>query len=156
MKLKEGDIAPRFSLPDQTNKIRALEEFRGKWVVLYFYPRDNTPGCTKEACAFRDSFEQLRAMGAQVIGVSTDSAESHQRFVVKFSLPFILLADKEKIAHTAYESFGEKKFMGKTVQGTLRQTFLIDPSGIIRKIYLKVKPETHAEEVAADLSRLMS
>jgi thioredoxin-dependent peroxiredoxin len=156
MKLKEGDIAPEFSLPDQNGAIRSLREFKGKWVVLYFYPRDNTPGCTKEACAFRDSFEQLRSMGAEVIGISTDSEESHQRFAVKFSLPFILLADKEKIAHTAYESFGEKLFMGKTVRGTLRQTFLIDPAGVIRKIYLKVKPESHAGEVAADLSRLMS
>lgn len=152
MSLKPGDPAPNFSLPDGQGNMVGLADFKGKWVVLYFYPRDNTPGCTKEACNFRDSYEKFQARDIVVLGISTDDAKSHTKFTTKFNLPFPLLSDADGQVATTYESYGLKKFMGKEYMGISRNTFVINPDGRIEKIYKKVKPESHAEEVLADLS----
>jgi peroxiredoxin Q/BCP len=146
-KLKEGDIAPPFSAPANGGKTISLKDFKGKNVILYFYPRDNTPGCTKEACAFRDDFSEFKKKGGVVLGVSTDSVKSHDKFVEKFQLPFPLLADEDKSIVNAYGVYGEKKFMGVKYQGVHRVTFLIGPDGRIKKIWPKVKPADHAKEI---------
>jgi peroxiredoxin Q/BCP len=151
LKLKEGGIAPEFSAATNGGGRVSLADFKGQNVVLYFYPRDNTSGCTKEACAFRDDFAEFKMRGAVVLGVSTDSPKSHDKFVEKFNLPFTLLADEDKRIVAAYGAWGEKSFMGRKYQGTHRVTFLIGPDGRIKKIWPKVKPETHAEEVLAAL-----
>src|SRR5205823_11691787 len=127
LKLKEGDRAPDFTAATQTGEKISLADYHGKNVILYFYPRDDTPGCTKEACAFRDEFAQFKKKGAVVFGVSTDSPKSHQKFVEKFKLPFTLLADEQKQIVTAYSVWGEKSFMGRKYLGTYRVTFLIGP-----------------------------
>lgn len=147
----EGALAPDFTLPDQHGEEHSLTDYRGSWVLLYFYPKDDTPGCTIEACAFRDQFKDFEKVGAVVLGVSTDSVESHRKFAAAFELPFTLLADVHKEVVGRYGVFGEKKFMGKTYMGTQRASFLIDPKGIVRKVYPRVKPEIHAGEVIADL-----
>ena len=152
IKLQEGDKAPDFSAATQNGKRISLADLKGRNVILYFYPRDDTPGCTKEACAFRDHFGEFTKKGAVVLGVSTDSVSSHQKFVEKFKLPFTLLADDEKKIVQAYGAWGEKTFMGRKYQGTHRVTFLIDPDGRIKKIWPKVKPEEHATEVLAALN----
>ncbi|WP_416675505.1 thioredoxin-dependent thiol peroxidase [Egbenema bharatensis] len=154
MTLKPGDPAPHFSLPDMEGTVVNLADFRGQWVVLYFYPRDNTPGCTKEACGFRDAYADYRSQGVVVLGVSTDDAKSHTKFANKFNLPFPLLSDAEGQVAASYGSYGLKKFMGKEYMGITRNTFVIDPDGKIAKIYLKVKPEPHAAELLADLASL--
>ncbi len=154
MQLKPGDTAPDFCLPDTNGNLVKLTDFQGKRVVLYFYPRDNTPGCTKEACGFRDLFEQFQVQDIMVLGVSTDDARSHSKFSQKFDLPFLLLSDADGQVATLYESYGLKKFMGKEYMGISRNTFVIDPVGKIEKIYLKVKPEAHAATILSDLSRL--
>ena len=146
-KLKEGDKAPEFAVTDGEGNIVRLKDLRGKKVVLYFYPKDDTPGCTKEACAFRDAFSKFKKRGIEVLGVSLDSEKSHQKFAQKFGLPFRLLADTNKKVSEAYGTYGEKKFMGRTYMGNHRMTFLIDEKGKIKKIFSKVKPEDHAEEV---------
>jgi peroxiredoxin Q/BCP len=151
MPLKIGDPAPDFSLPDSTGQMVNLSALKGKRIVLYFYPRDNTPGCTKEACAFRDAYDQFQAMEMVVLGVSTDDAKSHDKFITKFNLPFQLLIDEGGKVAEAYESYGLKKFMGKEYMGITRNTFVIDETGNIAKIYKKVKPETHIEQILADL-----
>lgn len=151
MGLKLGDAAPDFSLPDANGHLIKLADFQGKRVVLYFYPRDNTPGCTKEACGFRDAFEQYQLQGVVVLGVSTDDAKSHGKFVQKFDLPFPLLSDAGGQVASAYDSYGLKKFMGKEYMGISRNTFVIGPEGKIEKIYLKVKPDAHATAVLSDL-----
>lgn len=145
--LKEGDKAPDFAVSDAEGKRVRLKDFRGKKVVLYFYPKDDTPGCTKEACSFRDSFAQFKKRGIEVLGVSLDSEKSHQKFVKKHDLPFRLLADTERTISAGYGTYGEKKFMGRTYMGNHRMTFLIDEKGKIKKIFSKVKPEEHAAEV---------
>jgi len=155
-KLKVGDSAPEFSLPDQEGKTHSLAQYLGKWVLLYFYPKDDTPGCTKEACAIRDAFEDFKKNNAVVLGVSTDSPKSHSKFVQKYKLPFTLLADEEKTLVNAYKVWAPKKFMGREYLGTLRVSFLIDPQGKIKKIYDKVKPEIHADEVLSDLKLFTS
>jgi peroxiredoxin Q/BCP len=147
-----GQQAPDFSLPDQDGVTHSLSSYIGKWVLLYFYPKDNTPGCTIEACTIRDQFKDFQKIGAAVLGVSTDSVKSHKRFADGFNLPFTLLADEQKEVVGKYGVFGEKKFMGKTYMGIGRTSFLIDPSGKIAKVYEKVKPEKHAAEVLADLA----
>jgi peroxiredoxin Q/BCP len=152
MALNVGDPAPDFSLPDAQGNIVNLSDFKGKQVVLYFYPRDNTPGCTKEACGFRDAYAAFQDANTVVLGVSTDDAKSHEKFATKFQLPFPLLIDADGQVATAYDSYGLKKFMGKEYIGITRNTFVIAPDGTIAKIYKKVKPETHAEQVLADLS----
>ena len=146
-KLQEGDVAPAFSAPTHGGQRLSLSDFKGKNVILYFYPRDNTPGCTKEACAFRDDFSEFKKKGAVVLGVSTDSVKSHEKYVEKFQLPFPLLADEDKAIANAYGVYGEKKFMGVKYQGVHRVTFLIGPDGRIRKIWPKVKPAEHAKEI---------
>ncbi|HUY05503.1 MAG TPA: thioredoxin-dependent thiol peroxidase [Candidatus Paceibacterota bacterium] len=144
--------APDFTLPDQGGKEHTLSAYRGKWVLLYFYPKDDTPGCTIEACTIRDQFKDFTATPAIVLGVSTDSVASHKKFALAYELPFTLLADEHKEVAGRYGVFGEKKFMGKTYMGTSRTSFLIDPEGNIAKVYAKVKPEAHAAEVIADLA----
>lgn len=151
---KEGTPAPAFTLPDQDGKKHALADYKGKWVLLYFYPKDDTPGCTIEACSFRDQFQDFTSIDAVVLGVSPDSVASHKKFAEKFELPFTLLADEHKEVVGAYGVFGEKKFMGKTYMGTSRTSFLIDPEGNIAKVYEKVKPPVHAAEVIKDLKEL--
>lgn len=146
--------APDFTLPDQDGRNHTLSEYTGKWVLLYFYPKDDTPGCTIEACVIRDQFKDFKTIGAIVLGVSTDSVASHKKFATTYELPFTLLADENKEVVGRYGVFGEKKFMGRTYMGTRRTSFLIDPSGNIAKIYEKVKPELHAAEVIADLKKL--
>jgi peroxiredoxin Q/BCP len=149
-----GDTAPDFSLADQNGMVHTLAEHRGAWVLIYFYPKDNTPGCTKQACMLRDTFPSFKKLDCVVFGVSTDSEKSHKKFEEKFELPFTLLADTEKTMVKAYGVWAPKKFMGREFLGTLRTSFLIDPEGKIRKIYEKVKPELHAEEVLKDLRAL--
>jgi len=151
LKLKEGDKAPAFKVATSGGGTLSLAELKGKSVVLYFYPKDDTPGCTKEACAFRDGFAAFKKKGAVVLGVSTDPVKSHDKFVEKFKLPFALLADEEKKIVQAYGVWGEKTFMGRKYMGTHRVTFLIGPDGRIKKIWPKVKPEEHAAEVLAAL-----
>lgn len=144
--------APDFTLLDQFGKEHTLSKYLGRWVLLYFYPKDDTAGCTKEACMIRDTFPRFEGVHAHVFGVSIDSVESHAKFAEKYQLPFSLLADTEKQVVNAYGVWGEKNMMGKTYMGTKRTSFLIDPEGMIRKVYEGVKPEVHAEEVLADLN----
>jgi peroxiredoxin Q/BCP len=151
LKLKEGDKAPDFSAETSGGGRASLSELKGKQIVLYFYPRDDTPGCTKEACAFRDAYSDFKKRGAVVLGVSTDPIKSHDKFTEKFKLPFPLLADPEKKIVEAYGVWGEKSFMGRKYMGTNRVTFLIGSDGRIKKIWPKVKPEEHADEVLAAL-----
>jgi peroxiredoxin Q/BCP len=145
--IKEGSTAPAFKTKDANGETVSLKELRGQKVVLYFYPKDDTPGCTKEACSFRDAFSQYKKKGIAVLGVSPDSEASHQKFVTKYKLPFTLLADTDRSIAEAYGVWGEKKFMGRTYMGVHRTTFLIDEKGKIKKIFEKVKPEDHANEV---------
>ncbi len=157
-----GDPAPDFTLPDATGQTISLSQFRGQRVVLYFYPRDNTPGCTKEACSFRDAYSIYQDKGMVILGVSTDGPRSHAKFIDKHTLPFPLLADEDAAVATAYGVYGPKKFMGKTYNGITRSTFVIGASGLIEQVYgtgvssstgkaLKVKVDTHAQDVLAGL-----
>jgi thioredoxin-dependent peroxiredoxin len=151
MDLKAGQTAPDFLLPDQDGQRHKLSDYLGKWVLLYFYPKDDTEGCIAEACGLRDSLADFSSLGAKVLGVSADSVESHRKFAEKFGLPFTLLADPERRAIGAYGVWGEKEMAGKKFMGIFRTSFLIDPTGKIVKIYEKVKPLGHAPEVLADL-----
>lgn len=151
MPLNPGDPAPDFTLPDADGNLVSLADLRGQWVVLYFYPRDNTPGCTKEACGFRDRYPDYQQQGIVVFGISADPATAHRKFIDKYRLPFPLLSDLDAQVATAYESYGLKKFMGKEFNGVYRHTFVIDPNGKIAKIYRKVKPDSHASQVLDDL-----
>lgn len=149
---KVGDTAPTFSLVDQSGKIRKLEDYLGKWVVLYFYPKDDTPGCTKEACSFRDDLKQLEKLGAQIIGVSVDDSESHAKFASKYHLPFPLLADQDaKVA----ESYGAVNNL-LIIKIAKRYTFLIDPSGKIARVYLDIDTSRHSQEIIDDLKKYKS
>jgi peroxiredoxin Q/BCP len=152
--LEPDMLAPDFTLPDQDGQEHSLSQYRGQWVLLYFYPKDDTPGCTKEACSIRDAFPNFQALNIMVLGVSVDSVESHKKFAEKYKLPFTLLSDEHKKVVSHYGVWGEKKFMGREHDGTIRSSFLIDPTGTIEKIYTDVKPEKHAEEVLRDLKRL--
>ncbi|MEN9227014.1 MAG: thioredoxin-dependent thiol peroxidase [Thermostichus sp. HHBFW_bins_43] len=152
MTLAVGDPAPDFTLPDAEGNLVCLSDLRGQRVVLYFYPRDNTPGCTKEACGFRDVYADYQAQGIRVLGVSADDARSHQKFAQKFGLPFPLLVDEGAQVATAYGVFGPKKFMGKTYNGIHRTTFVIDPMGKIEAIFNKIKVETHAADLLRQLT----
>jgi peroxiredoxin Q/BCP len=145
--LKEGTTAPAFKTTDENGDTVSLKDLRGQKVVLYFYPKDDTPGCTKEACSFRDAFAKFKKQGINVLGVSPDSEASHKKFVTKYKLPFTLLADTDRSIAEAYGVWGEKKFMGRKYMGVHRTTFLIDEKGKIKKIFEKVKPEDHASEV---------
>ncbi|MDQ6795625.1 MAG: peroxiredoxin [Chloroflexota bacterium] len=146
-----GDRAPEVALPDQAGTVHRLSEQRGRWTILYFYPADDTPGCTVEACEFRDSNETIREQGADVWGVSPQSSVSKRKFREKFGLPFTLLADEGHAAAEAYGSWVEKNNYGKTYWGTARRTFLIDPEGRVARVWPKVKPEGHAAEVLVAL-----
>jgi peroxiredoxin Q/BCP len=154
MTLTTGDTAPDFSLPDAQGNPVSLSQFRGQRVVLYFYPRDNTPGCTKEAQGFRDAYTEYQSRNIVILGVSTDNAKSHIKFVNKHQLPFPLLCDEDAAVAKAYDSYGWKKFMGKEYEGIYRKTFVIDAAGTIEKIYAKVKPDGHAMQILADLEPL--
>jgi peroxiredoxin Q/BCP len=149
--LKLKSKAPAFLLPDQEGTTHALKDYLGKWVALYFYPKDDTPGCTKEACSFRDNYPKLKRAGIVVLGVSTDPVKKHAKFAEKYALPFTLLADEEKTVVEKYGVWGMKKFMGREYMGTMRTTFLIDPTGKIAKIYENVNPDAHAEAILADV-----
>ncbi len=151
LKLKEGDAAPAFTAQTNGGQTVSLADYAGRPVILYFYPRDDTPGCTKEACAFRDAFADFTNKGAVVLGVSADSVKSHEKFIHKFKLPFTLLADEDKRIVEAYGVWGEKSFMGRRYQGIHRVTFLVGGNGRIQKIWPKVKPEEHPAEVLAAL-----
>ncbi len=151
---KVGNEAPDFLLHDQGGRERRLSDYRGKWVLLYFYPKDDTPGCTKQACAIRDEFPKFKKMKAVVLGVSVDSEKSHQKFADKHTLPFTLLADPEKEVVKKYGVWSKKKFMGREYMGTLRTSFLIDPKGVVARVYEKVRPDAHAGEVLSDLQAL--
>ncbi len=154
MKIRVGAPAPDFTLVDQRGKSHTLSDYKGGWVLVYFYPKDDTPGCTKEACAIRDNFPAFKKMKALVFGISADSEKSHAKFIEKYDLPFTLLSDPDKKVLKAYGVWAKKKFMGREYMGILRTSFLIHPSGTIAKIYEKVAPETHAGEVLADLKEL--
>jgi len=149
--LTVGSFAPQFTLNDQNGNTHTLADYKGKWVLMYFYPKDNTPGCTKQACAIRDEFPEFKKLNCVVFGISTDGEKSHKKFEEKFELPFTLLADTEKEVAKTYGVWAPKKFMGREFLGTLRTSFLINPEGEIVKIYEKVKPELHVEEVLQDL-----
>lgn len=152
--LKEGRVAPSFSLNDQDGKTHKLSAYKGKWVLLYFYPKDDTPGCTKQACGIRDEFPAFKKLGCVVFGISTDTEKSHKKFEEKYKLPFTLLADTEKKIVEKYGVWAPKKFMGREFLGTVRTSFLINPEGKIAKIYENVKPPVHADAVLADLKVL--
>jgi peroxiredoxin Q/BCP len=145
--LEEGTQAPDFTLPDENGTEVSLSQFRGKKVVIYFYPKDDTPGCTKEACNFRDNYDAILEKGAVVLGVSADSQKSHQKFKSKYELPFFLLSDPDKAMIQEYGAWGEKKMYGKTYEGVIRSTYVIDEDGKIAKVFPTVKPAEHGAEV---------
>lgn len=144
---KEGSVAPNFAAKDANGETVRLKDLRGQKVVLYFYPKDDTPGCTKEACSFRDAFADFKKRHIKVLGVSIDSEASHKKFAAKYKLPFTLVADPDHSIADAYGVYGEKKFMGRTYLGVKRITFLIDEKGKVKKVFEKVKPEEHARDV---------
>lgn len=147
-------MAPDFNLSDQENKKHQLKDYRGKWLLLYFYPKDNTPGCTTEACTIRDSWSSFAQLNAVVLGVSADSVSSHEKFANKFTLPFPILADENKEVIKEYGVLVEKTMFGKKFMGIKRSSFLIDPNGKIAKIYKTVKPAEHAAKVLEDIKNL--
>lgn len=151
MKINVGDMAPDFTLSDQDGKNRTLSDHRGQWVLIYFYPKDDTPGCTVEACGLRDNLPKFKELDAIVLGISKDSVKSHAKFIKKFGLPFTLLSDEGLEVVKAYGVYGPKKFMGRDFMGVNRESFLIDPKGKVAKHYVKVQPEEHPEEVLNDL-----
>ena len=146
--VKEGDTAPDFKLPSTTGKQVSLRDFRGKQVVLYFYPKDDTPGCTKEACSFRDNLPKFSKLDAVVLGVSSDSIDSHKKFIDKYSLNFALVSDEGLEAHKLYDTWKLKNNYGRTYWGTERSTFVIDGKGKIKKIFRRVQVDGHEKEVA--------
>ena len=150
--LEIGTKAPEFTLPDKDGNAVSLTDFAGKKVVLYFYPKDNTPGCTRQACAFAGSYQEFKKINAVVIGISKDSVSSHQKFAEKYGLPFILLSDPELTAIQAYGVWQEKKLYGKVSMGVVRSTFVIDENGMIEKVMPKVKPDTNAAEILSYLN----
>ena len=151
--LEVGTKAPDFTLNDKDGKPVSLHDFAGKRVVLYFYPKDNTPGCTRQACAFAGAYEAFKSLDAVVIGISKDSVASHQKFAEKYDLPFVLLSDPERQAIEAYGVWQEKKNYGKVSMGVVRSTFVIGPDGVIEKVMPKVKPDTNAAEILEYLRR---
>ncbi len=152
--ITDGQTAPAWSGIDQNGRRHSSDEFRGSWLLLYFYPKDDTPGCTTEACGLRDNIQELLQRGVHVVGVSADDVESHQHFAMKYNLPFILIADVDKVIIKEYGAWGEKSMYGKNYMGIMRMSLLIDPDGVVRKIYPKVKPAEHAEEILHDIEVL--
>lgn len=149
--LKEGDKAPAFEGKDQNGNLVRLSDFAGKKLIVYFYPKDDTPGCTAEACSLRDSYAELTAKGFAVVGVSTDSEKSHQKFIEKYNLPFTLISDPDRKVIEAFGVWGKKKFMGKEYDGIHRETFVIDENGIIQKVITKVDTKNHATQILKEL-----
>ena len=152
--IKAGKAAPRFTLPSTEGRDISLEDYRGQPVVLYFYPRDNTSGCTREACGFQDAFSKIKRRGAVVLGVSPDSIASHDKFRAKYKLRFPLLGDEKKAVAKKYGAFGEKTMYGRKVMGMIRSTFVIDASGVVRKVFPRVKVDGHVEQVLEALGEL--
>ncbi len=152
--LSEGQLIPAFSLHDQNGQTVSAKDLKGNWVVIYFYPKDDTPGCTKEACSFRDTYADFEKNDIKVIGMSKDSVASHQKFKEKYQLPFTLLADPDLNVLKAFGVWAKKKFMGREYDGILRTTFLIDPSGKVAKVYENVKPADHAKMILHDWEML--
>lgn len=150
--LKEGDLAPAIKAVDQSGELITLEEYRGKKIVLYFYPKDNTAGCTAESCDLRDNYSQFIEKGFEVIGVSADSEKSHQKFISKYNLPFRLISDEDKKVLKDYNAWGEKKLYGKSYMGVLRKTYIIDEKGYVEKIIEKVKTKEHSRQIFSELS----
>jgi len=155
MPLLENTLAPDFSLLDETGTLRSIGDYRGKPLILYFYPKDDTPGCTTEACKFRDDYSAYESANAVILGVSPDSPKSHAKFKAKYQIPFTLLADDTHKVCELYGVWGKKKFMGKEYDGVFRTTFVIDPEGNIKKVFENVKPADHSEEVLAELKKWM-
>ena len=149
-----GDLAPSFEGTTATGDTLNLADLRGQWVALYFYPKDDTPGCTKQACNLRDNTSSLSEAGVAVVGVSGDGVDSHERFAEKYDLPFPLISDPDRSIQLAYGVYGEKSFYGKTVIGVKRTTFLIDPDGVVRHVFKRPKTAQHAEEILAKLATL--
>ncbi|MDB5265700.1 MAG: bcp [Parcubacteria group bacterium] len=149
-----GSIAPDFTLEDQDGVEHSLSQYKGKYVLVYFYPKDDTPGCTKEACLLGEYMPDFSKSDAVILGISPDTVKSHKKFAEKYGLKFTLLADPEKKSISAYDVWGLKKFMGKEYEGVFRTSFLVAPDGTVAKVYENVKPEKHAEEVLADLQEL--
>jgi peroxiredoxin Q/BCP len=145
--LKSGDVAPDFELQTDAGELLKMSDLRGKKVILYFYPKDNTPGCTTEAVGFRDHTREIEREGAVILGVSPDSVKSHQKFKTKYELPFTLLSDPDHAVADAYGAWGEKQLYGKTFIGVLRTTFIVDEEGVIQDVFLKVRPKGHAEQI---------
>ena len=142
-----GDPAPAFEAPDQNGKIRSLHEFKGQRLVLYFYPKDDTPGCTAEACSLRDHYQSLLQAGYKILGVSSDSPASHQKFIAKFQLPFDLISDQDKTVHEAFGTWIQKSMYGRSYMGTDRVTFVIGPDGIVQEVIAKVDTKNHAAQI---------
>ncbi len=147
MVIKANKTAPDFSVPDENERFHDLSDYRGKTVLLYFYPKDDTPGCTKEACNFRDDYSAYQEAGVVILGVSPDTPKKHAKFKAKYELPFTLLADTDHQVCDAYGVWGPKKFMGREYEGVLRTTFLIGPDGVIQKVFENVKPADHSAEI---------
>jgi peroxiredoxin Q/BCP len=154
MPIPAGSQAPDFSLPDENGDLRRLSDYRGKVVVLYFYPKDDTPGCTTEACGFRDQYQDYEKADVPVIGISPDDVKKHQKFKTKYNLPFTLLADTDHTVCELYGVWGRKKFMGKEYDGVFRTTFLIDKDGTILRVFENVKPEGHSQEILKVLEEI--
>ena len=148
--LKPNTQAPDFKLPDQNGEYHRLSQYKGQWILIYFYPKDDTPGCTKEACAIRDNYNQFQKHNIKVLGISADTIKKHKQFEQKYQLPFTLLSDETKDTIQNYQAWGLKKFMGREYEGIFRHSYLIDQNGIIQKIYPKVNPTQHAQEILED------
>lgn len=153
--LNIGDKAPAFSLENQDEEVCTLSQYKGSWLVIYFYPKDDTPGCTKEACAITEVYEEFSQLGVMVIGVSKDSPASHKKFAQKYNLPFTLLSDVETTMIQAYGALKEKNMFGKKVSGTARVSYIVNPTGNIAKVYAKVTPAEHAVQILTDLKELL-
>jgi thioredoxin-dependent peroxiredoxin len=151
MVLSIGQQAPEFELVDQEGKLHKLSDYRGQTIVVYFYPKDDTPGCTKEACSFRDTYADYKQAGVEIIGISPDNEKSHSRFIQKYELPFILLSDPDHQVCEAFGVWGLKKYMGREYEGVHRTTFIIGPEGFIKRVFENVKPADHSQEVLAEV-----
>jgi peroxiredoxin Q/BCP len=154
IKINLNEPAPEISLPDQNGNLISLSNYSGKWLLIYFYPKDNTPGCTEEACGIRDNWQQFKKAGLAILGISADTVKSHKKFSDKYNLPFTLLADETKSVVKSYDVWAKKKFMGREYMGVNRTSFLINPKGEVAKIYGKVDPKTHAETILKDFKEL--
>ena len=152
MVLSAGEKAPEFELKDSEGVVHNLSDYKGQTIVVYFYPKDDTPGCTKEACSFRDAYEDFKQAGVEIIGISPDTEKSHSKFIDKFDLPFILLSDPDHAVCEAYGVWGLKKYMGREYEGVYRTTFVIGPDGEIKRVFENVRPADHSQEVLEELT----